>query len=86
MSYRTTRIALALAAGAASLAMSAPAEAGVAGCAAGAIDPVSLVIYAGPAFDCTLNTVGWCLFTYDPLFYFPTNVVPATTNYALCHV
>lgn len=87
MSHRLTRFALATATGAASVLLSAtPADAGLVGCAAGAVDTSTLTVYVGPTVNCAFDTAGNCLYYYDPLFSFPTLIVPETTEYAFCHV
>ena len=84
MSHRTARLALALAAGAASLLMSAPAEAGTVSCTTSNIDVPNLDFNVGGAVNCTLDNAGLCTFYYDPLFGFPNNIAPATIGYVNC--
>ena len=46
----------------------------------------TLTVYVGPTVNCVFDTAGNCLYFYDPLFSFPTMVVPETTEYVFCHV
>lgn len=79
-----TRIALAFATAAGAMLLTPPAEAGVVDCTFGNLDIPNLNFNVGGAVNCTFDSVSNCLFYYDPLFNFPTRIVPETAEFTTC--
>ena len=78
------RLALAVAVGAGSFMLSAPAEAGTVSCVTSNLDVPNLDFNVGGAVNCTMDNAGTCTFYYDPLINFPSNIVPGTVWYVNC--